>query len=173
MKGTTGNDLVVQLRPEARQALERRAARDPARRGTSAIRLALFMSALLLVPLIAVNAIEGFRPRTLVLLLFLAIPAAIALWGRRLLRTVPGEVAVGVFVISDDEVRFEALTAVDPAMGVAEPDAWPRIDTTVEVRSSPFLGTRVVFRGPHGQRRVYLARMLDTPAATIEAMLAG
>lgn len=165
--------LVVQLRPETRQSLERRAARDPALRGTAVVRLALFMSALLLVPLVAVNAIEGFRPRTLVLLVFLAIPAAIALWGRRMLRTVPGEVAVDVLVISDDEVRFEALTAVNPAMGVAEPDVWPRVDTTVEVRSSPVLGTRIVFRGPEARRRVYLARMLDTPAATIEARLAG
>lgn len=165
--------LVVQLRPETRRALERRAARDPVRRGTSAIRLALFMSALLLVPLIAVNAIEGFRARTLVLLAFLAIPAAIALWGRRMLRTVPSKVAVGVLVFSDDDVRFEAPTALNPAMGVAEPDTWPRGGTTVEVRSSPVLGTRIVFRGPQGRRRVYLARMLDTPAATIEARIAG
>ncbi|WP_255596046.1 hypothetical protein [Cellulomonas sp. C5510] len=127
--------LVVQLRPETRQALERRATRDPVLRGTAAMRLALFVSALLLVPLIAVNAIEGFRPRTLVLLLFLAVPAAIALWGRRMLRTVPSEVAVDVLVISDDDVRFEALTAVNPAMGVAEPDVWPRVDTT-SVRSA-------------------------------------
>lgn len=165
--------LVVQLRAEARQALGRRAARDPARRGTAAIRLALFMSALLLVPLVAVNTVEGFRPRTLVLLTLLAIPAAIALWGQRMLRTVPSEVAVDVLVISDDAVRFEAVTAVNPAMGVAQPDTWPRVGTTVEVQSSPVLGTRVVFRGPHGQRRVYLARMLDTSVEAICARMSG
>lgn len=163
--------LVVQFRPEARQEFQRRASGDPARRGRAAIGLAVLLTGLVLVPWVAVNAVQGFQPRSLVLLAFLAAPAALVTWGRRKLRDRPAVLGTVAFVVTPDEIRFEPLPSANSALTDAQAEVWPAAGTRVEVRRSAIAGERLVLRRPGVRRRVYLTRTLDVPADAITARL--
>lgn len=163
--------LVVQLRPEAREEFERRASLDPARRGRAAIALAVLLALLVLVPWIAVTATRGFEARGLVLLAFLAVPAALVAWGRRKLRDRPAGLGPVAFVVTSDEIRFEPLPSANSALAGPPAEVWPVAGTTVEVRPSRVVGDRLVLRRPGARRRVYLADTLDASAAAIESRI--
>ncbi len=169
----TAEPLVVRFRPEARQDFVRRAARDPARRGRAAIALAVLLAILVLVPWAAVTATQGFEPRGLVLLVLLAVPAALVVWGRRRLRTDAAVLNTVAFVVSADEIRFEPLPSANSALTDAPAEVWPVAGTTVEVRPSRVVGDRLVLRRAGTRRRVYLAATLDVPAATITSRISG
>lgn len=165
--------LVVQFRPEARQEFERRASRDPARRGQAAIALAALLALLVLVPWIAATATRGFEPRSLVLLAFLAVPAALVVWGRRKLRDRPAALGTVAFVVTADEIRFGPLPSANSALADAPADVWPVTGTTAEVRPSRVVGERLVLRRAGARRRVYLAATLDVPLEQIGSRLPG
>ncbi|MET0432566.1 MAG: hypothetical protein ABW025_00250 [Cellulomonas sp.] len=169
----TAEPLVVRFRPEARQAFECRAARDPARRGRAAIALALLLALLVLVPWFAVTATRGFEPRGLVLLVLLTVPAALVVWGRRRLRTDAAVLNTVAFVVTADEIRFEPLPSANSALADAPAEVWPVAGTRVEVRPSRVVGDRLVLRSPGARRRVYLAATLDVPAAAIASRISG
>lgn len=169
----TAEPLVVRFRPKAREDFERRAARDPARRGRAAIALAVLLSLLVLVPWVAVTATQGFEPRGLVLLVLLAVPAALVVWGRRRRRTDAAVLNTVAFVVTADEIRFEPLPSANSALADAPAEAWPVAGTTVAVRPSRVVGDRLVLRRPGIRRRVYLAATLDVPAATIASRIRG
>lgn len=159
--------LVVQFRPEARREYERRASRDPDRRGRAAIALAALLALLVLVPWVAVTATGGFEPRGLVLLVFLAVPAALVVWGRRKLRDRPAVLGTVAFVVTSDEIRFGPLPSANSALADTPAEVWPVAGTTVEVRPSRVVGDRLVLRRAGARRRVYLAATLDVPAERI------
>jgi hypothetical protein len=164
--------LVVHFRPKARQDFERRASRDPIRRGRAAIQLAVLLTFLLLVPWIALNVTQGFEPRSLVLLAFLAVPALAVIWGRRKTRDVPVALGAVAFVVTDDALRFEPHPSANSALRSAPAEVWPRTDTSAQVRPrSVLVGERLVLRAPGRQRRVYLTDELDTPADAIRGRL--
>lgn len=165
--------LVVQFRPEARQDFQRRASRDPQRRGRAAIALAALLTLLVLVPWVAANAVRGFEPRSLLLLAFLVVPAALLVWGRRKLQDRPAVLGSVAFVVTADEIRFEPLPSANSALTDAPAEVWPVAGTTVEVRPSRVVGDRLVLRRPGARRRVYLAATLDVPAATIASRISG
>jgi hypothetical protein len=160
--------LVVHFRPEARQDVDRRAARDPIRRGRAAIQLAVLLALLLLAPWVALNLTRGFEPRNLVLLAFLVAPALLVLWGRRKTRDAPVALGSVAFVVTDDDVRFEPHPSANSALRSAPAEVWPRTSTRARVRARSVLaGERLVLRAPGMQRRVYLADELDAPVAAI------
>jgi hypothetical protein len=164
--------LVVQFRPEARQDFQRRASRDPERRGRAAIALAVLLALLVLVPWVAVTATRGFEPRGLLLLAFLVAPVALVMWGRRKLRDRAAALGTVAFVITPDEIRFEPLPSANSALNDVAADVWPTAGTTAEIRPSKVVGDRLVLRRPGARRRVYLAETLDRPAEVIVARLA-
>jgi hypothetical protein len=163
--------LVVQFRPAARQDFQRRASRDPARRGRAAIGLATLLTLLVLVPWLAVNVVQGFEPRSLTLLAFLVVPAALVVWGRRKLKNRPAVLGAVAFVVTSDEIRFEPLPSANSALADVAAAVWPTAGTTAEIRPSRVVGDRLVLRRPGAQRRTYLAATLDTPAEVISARL--
>ncbi|WP_282946520.1 hypothetical protein [Cellulomonas endometrii] len=165
--------LVVQFRPEARQEFQRRASQDPARRGRAAIALATLLTLLVLAPWIAVNVVQGFEPRSLALLAFLVVPATLVAWGRRKLQDRPAVLGAVAFVVTPDEIQFEALPSANSALADVAADVWPTAETTAEIRPSRVVGDRLVLRRPGARRRVYLAATLDTPAEVISARLTG
>lgn len=171
VRPAVADPLVVQFRPEAQRDFQRRASRDPERRGRAAIALAVLLALLVLVPWVAVTASRGFEPRGLVLFAVLAAPVALVAWGRRKLRD--GRAARGpvAFVVTADEIRFEPLPSANSALADATADVWPVAGTTVEVRPSRVVGDRLVLRRPGVRRRIYLAATLDTPAERIASRI--
>ena len=165
--------LVVQFGPEARQEFARRASRDPARRGRAAIALAVLLALLVVGPWVAVTAAQGFEPRGLVLLAFLAVPAALVVWGLRKLRDRPAVLGRVAFEVASDEIRFGPLPSANSALPDAPAEVWPVAGTTAEVRPSRVAGDRLVLRRAGARRRVYLAATLDVPAERIASRLAG
>jgi hypothetical protein len=163
--------LVVQFRPEAREDFERRASRDPARRGWAAIALAVLLALLVLVPWAAVIATRGFEPRGLVLLAFLVVPAALVVRGWQKLRDDPASLGPVAFVVTSDEIRFEPLPSANSGLAGAPADVWPVAGTTVEVRPSRVVGDRLVLRRAGARRRVYLAATRDVPPQRLATRL--
>lgn len=170
---TAAEPLVVQFRPEGRQNFQRRASQDSARRGRAAIALATLVALLVLVPWLVVNVVQGFEPRSLVLLVFLVAPAALVVWGWRKLEDRPPVLGAVAFVVTPDEIQFEPLPSANSALPDVAADVWPTGETTAEIRPSRVVGDRVVLRRPGARRRVYLAATLDTPAEVITARLPG
>ncbi|WP_203668332.1 hypothetical protein [Cellulomonas pakistanensis] len=165
--------LVVRFRPDARREHQRRVAGARRRRGRAALALAALLGALVLVPWVAVTAVEGFEPRGLALLGLLAVPAALAVWGRRLLRRPPVALGAVAFAITPDEIRFEPVPSAGPALGGSPAASWPIAGTTADIEPSRMVGDRLVLRRPGARRRVYLAATLDTDPTTVVSQIAG
>ena len=164
-------DLVVGFPPRAREAVARPSL-DPARRARALRLLALLWSALVLVPWVAVTAVEGFEPRSLVLLAFLLPPAALVVHAGRLERRPRPQLGPVAFVVGPDQIRLEPY--VTPTAAPALPaEVWPTSGTVAEVRRSVLLGARLVLRVPDGRRRVYPASVIDTAPGVVAARLSG